>query len=241
MAVLSYHPSASSETTLYERLKVSPNAPLAVIRAAYRVLASMHHPDRQPGQTAAVEMVALNTAYAVLSDPTQRQRYDHELRAARRLPTLLRFRQVAVPWAETQPFDAAAPVHAAHTAYAGMPQQEQEERRHARQEQASRRRRGWTLLATCAGGLPMLAVAAWQLSQPDDLMVYRAWAAQQPAVTASPTTPGAPEPAQEALALAEPAEGEPAAEPSSAADPASLSHSTGLDLRLALSLQPNAR
>ena len=65
----------------YERLRVSRDAPLEVIRAAYRALASKHHPDRH-GQSdgAHFDMAALNGAYEVLSDPEQRAQYDAQLK-----------------------------------------------------------------------------------------------------------------------------------------------------------------
>lgn len=64
----------------YERLKVNPDAPIEVIRAAYRALAAKHHPDRhtQPGSSHG-DMVALNAAYEVLADPSSRAAYDAEL------------------------------------------------------------------------------------------------------------------------------------------------------------------
>jgi curved DNA-binding protein CbpA len=67
----------------YERLRVSRDAPLEVIRAAYRALAAKHHPDRH-GQSegANFDMALLNGAYEVLSDPITRAQYDAELRAA---------------------------------------------------------------------------------------------------------------------------------------------------------------
>jgi molecular chaperone DnaJ len=60
-------------TDLYERLQISPRAEHDVIRAAYRALAKRLHPDSggDPGQ-----MVALNEAWSVLSDPAQRAVYD---------------------------------------------------------------------------------------------------------------------------------------------------------------------
>lgn len=65
----------------YERLRVSRDAPLEVIRAAYRALAAKHHPDRH-GQSegANFDMASLNGAYEVLSDPEQRAQYDAQLR-----------------------------------------------------------------------------------------------------------------------------------------------------------------
>ena len=67
----------------YERLKVNPDAPIEVIRAAYRALAAKHHPDRhtQPGSSHG-DMVALNAAYEVLADPSARAVYDAELAEA---------------------------------------------------------------------------------------------------------------------------------------------------------------
>jgi|CXWL01.1.fsa_nt_gi molecular chaperone DnaJ len=67
----------SVDVLLYEILEVSPNASTAVIKAAYRCLVQQHHPDKNPGDTASAERLSLiNQAYAVLSDPLQRARYD---------------------------------------------------------------------------------------------------------------------------------------------------------------------
>lgn len=68
----------------YERLKVAPDAPAEVIRAAYRALASKIHPDRQgegdeSEQSRHDEMAALNTAFVVLMDAAQRAQYDASL------------------------------------------------------------------------------------------------------------------------------------------------------------------
>lgn len=65
----------------YSRLKVTQDAPVEVIRAAYRVLAAKYHPDRhvtdEPGGAEAhAEMSALNTAYQVLINPQSRKDYD---------------------------------------------------------------------------------------------------------------------------------------------------------------------
>lgn len=68
------------EATLYDTLEVSPRACPQVIRAAYRSLAQCHHPDKQASSQAASERQArINHAYAVLSDPAQRQRYDQAI------------------------------------------------------------------------------------------------------------------------------------------------------------------
>lgn len=72
----------SSPRTHYDSLKVAPDAPAEVVRAAYRVLAQKYHPDRNPGDaTAAAAMVVVNEAYRVLSDPELRQQYDIWLRS----------------------------------------------------------------------------------------------------------------------------------------------------------------
>jgi hypothetical protein len=66
--------------THYDTLMVTRNADAEVITAAYRKLAFLNHPDRNPGdRSAAARMVNLNAAYAVLSDPHKRQAYDRTL------------------------------------------------------------------------------------------------------------------------------------------------------------------
>ena len=68
------------KASFYEILEVSPNARAAVIRAAYRCLVRDDHPDRNPGDAAAAaRMTRINQAYAVLSDPEQRARYDKHM------------------------------------------------------------------------------------------------------------------------------------------------------------------
>jgi hypothetical protein len=68
--------------TYYDVLGVAPDASAAAIRRAYVGLARRYHPDfhtnASPGVRAANEraMQALNEAWAVLSDPSERRRYD---------------------------------------------------------------------------------------------------------------------------------------------------------------------
>ncbi len=71
----------------YQRLRVSRDAPLEVIRAAYRALAAKMHPDRH-GQSEGAnhDMALLNAAYEVLSDPGLRADYDAGLAAAQPKP-----------------------------------------------------------------------------------------------------------------------------------------------------------
>jgi curved DNA-binding protein CbpA len=66
--------------TLYDLLEVSPHASLRVIRAAYRCLAQCSHPDKHAGAPEAmVQQSRFNDAYAVLSDPDRRARYDQSI------------------------------------------------------------------------------------------------------------------------------------------------------------------
>lgn len=58
----------------YETLGVAKDADAKAIRAAYRKGARKAHPDRQGGDHA--QMMALNIAYAVLSDESRRAHYD---------------------------------------------------------------------------------------------------------------------------------------------------------------------
>jgi curved DNA-binding protein CbpA len=62
---------------LYDVLGVAPTAAPEVIRAAYRVLALRHHPDRHANRTVdGAAMARLNKAYDVLSCPERRRAYD---------------------------------------------------------------------------------------------------------------------------------------------------------------------
>lgn len=60
----------------YENLKVARSAPPEVIRAAYKALARIHHPDVNPSPDSARIMVLVNVAHDVLSDPQKRADHD---------------------------------------------------------------------------------------------------------------------------------------------------------------------
>lgn len=69
----------------YTSLGVAPDASLADIRRAWRVIAKQTHPDRNPGDEAAERRFKdAAAAWTLLSDPVRRARYDRE----RRAPTL---------------------------------------------------------------------------------------------------------------------------------------------------------
>ncbi|MFN4279439.1 J domain-containing protein [Thermosynechococcus sp.] len=68
--------------THYDILEVAPTASLAEIRRAYREKSKLYHPDTTtlPLAIAREEFHRLNEAYAVLTNPEQRQWYDLQLR-----------------------------------------------------------------------------------------------------------------------------------------------------------------
>ena len=65
--------------THYDNLRVTRNAPPGVIKAAYRALSQEFHPDKNLGRDTTRIMKIINEAYAVLSDPEARARYDASL------------------------------------------------------------------------------------------------------------------------------------------------------------------
>jgi curved DNA-binding protein CbpA len=60
----------------YEVLHVHPKAHDLVIRAAYRTLSRLYHPDNSPGGDAAERMAELNAAYQLVRTPEARAVYD---------------------------------------------------------------------------------------------------------------------------------------------------------------------
>ena len=73
--------------THYDNLKITRDAPIEVIRAAYRALSLLYHPDRNPGDPEAEHNMALvNAAYATLSDPEKKREYDEQIRSAKAPP-----------------------------------------------------------------------------------------------------------------------------------------------------------
>ena len=70
--------------THYDNLKVTRSAPPEVIKAAYRALSQLYHPDRNASPDAERVMRLVNEAYAVLGNAERRDAYDRELDAGRR-------------------------------------------------------------------------------------------------------------------------------------------------------------
>jgi DnaJ-class molecular chaperone len=71
---------------LYAVLGVTSAAPHEVIRAAYRAMARLHHPDvNKRGVNEPSMMAYINKAYEILSCPQRRREYDLSLNQANRL------------------------------------------------------------------------------------------------------------------------------------------------------------
>jgi curved DNA-binding protein CbpA len=64
--------------THYDNLKVTRDAPVSVIRAAYKALCQTFHPDKFQGSSEEAERVIklVNTSYAVLIDPVKREAHN---------------------------------------------------------------------------------------------------------------------------------------------------------------------
>lgn len=60
----------------YEILGVSPSATPEEIKKAYRAKAMALHPDRNAGRDTSADIVKVNVAYGLLSDPAKRSTYD---------------------------------------------------------------------------------------------------------------------------------------------------------------------
>jgi hypothetical protein len=66
----------TSEIDFYEVLGVEPRATDAELKAAYRRLARIHHPDANQSEADATRFKQITHAYAVLSNPERRAEYD---------------------------------------------------------------------------------------------------------------------------------------------------------------------
>lgn len=68
--------------THYDNLKVTRDAPVSVIKAAYRALCQTFHPDKFQGSPEEAERVIklVNASYAVLIDPVKRAKHNTWIR-----------------------------------------------------------------------------------------------------------------------------------------------------------------
>ncbi|MFU8788288.1 MAG: DnaJ domain-containing protein [Methylobacter sp.] len=68
----------AAQKDFYKILGVMSSAELAVIKAAYKALIMIYHPDRYKGdkKEALKKSTDINEAYAVLTDPDKRKKYD---------------------------------------------------------------------------------------------------------------------------------------------------------------------
>lgn len=67
--------------THYDNLKVAPNAPKEVIRAAYKALSQKHHPDRNGDSSESQRvMKIINQSYNVLSNEQQKKEHDDSIK-----------------------------------------------------------------------------------------------------------------------------------------------------------------
>ena len=67
----------TNQEDYYRTLGVDRNATQQQIKEVYRKLAFQYHPDKNRGNPAALEqMKKINEAYAVISDPKKREKYD---------------------------------------------------------------------------------------------------------------------------------------------------------------------
>jgi len=73
--------NATSNSTYYDILQVSPNATQGEIRKAYLKQSLKYHPDKNPENTelAKEKFVQIGEAYDVLSDENKRRAYDRDL------------------------------------------------------------------------------------------------------------------------------------------------------------------
>ncbi|MFB2935102.1 DnaJ domain-containing protein [Aerosakkonemataceae cyanobacterium BLCC-F154] len=69
-----------AELNHYQTLQVSPRATQAEIKQSYRRLAKLFHPDSQQETANHEQIVQLNAAYEILSDPQRREFYDRQLK-----------------------------------------------------------------------------------------------------------------------------------------------------------------
>ncbi|QOL50230.1 J domain-containing protein [Massilia litorea] len=87
----------------YSVLGVLPTAELAVIRAAYRALCQIYHPDKYSGNKDYAEALTkeLNEAWSVLSDAEKRRQYDKAIGSQQQFADTSGSERVEQPFRET--------------------------------------------------------------------------------------------------------------------------------------------
>lgn len=108
-ASVAYRLGMNANRDAYAILQVDPLAVPEVIDAAFRALARLRHPDREPGSSGRA-MAELNDAYAVLRDPARRSVYDHERLPKVPIPTFLHDRVAVSPTARRPATTDASPI-----------------------------------------------------------------------------------------------------------------------------------
>lgn len=97
------------QRTLYDVLMLHPSADVEVITVVYRALAKRHHPDHDHTPEAHARMAEINEAYATLSDPRKRARYDETLKilerasSGRTLPGAMSMKYADGSWSVRDP------------------------------------------------------------------------------------------------------------------------------------------
>ncbi|MDY7022677.1 MAG: DnaJ domain-containing protein [Cyanobacteriota bacterium] len=74
----------TSTKNYYQILEIRPTATQSEIKKAYRRLAKLFHPDSQQETANHENIIQINAAYEVLSDPKKRQSYDLQLNPSSR-------------------------------------------------------------------------------------------------------------------------------------------------------------
>jgi curved DNA-binding protein CbpA len=98
--------------THYDNLKVSRDAPVGVIKAAYKALAQENHPDKCKDANAPKRMQVINAAYEVLSDSVKRAEHDRWIKSNEKLPAPT---PTTAPKPAHRPVSTPTPVSASQT------------------------------------------------------------------------------------------------------------------------------